>query len=91
MVVDLYTGEAIDVYYDTVSWKTMNRATKMPVDYYVIRYSDGTTLPDTIHGVTGIVANNMLLKNSDGKWQFNEAQVKWDGNELKMKDKYGPK
>lgn len=91
VIVDLYTGEAIDIYYDTVSWKTMNKTTKMPVDYYVIRYADANTLPDTVHGVTGIISNNLIWKNKDGKWMFNDAQVKWDGKELKMKDKYGRK
>jgi hypothetical protein len=91
VIVDLYTGEAIDVYYDTVSWRTMNKVSNMPVDYYVIRYSDNTTIPDTVHGVTGIIVNDLIVKNSDGKWMLDEARVKWDGTEFKMKDKYGRK
>jgi hypothetical protein len=91
VIVDLASGETIDIYYDTLSWKTMNKTSSMPVDYYIIRYSDNTTPPDTVHGVTGIIVNNMIQKNTDGKWMFNEARVKWDGKEFKMKDKYGRK
>ena len=88
-IVDLSTGEAIDIYYDTVSWRTVNKSTTQPVDYYIIRY-DNNVAPDTVHGVTGIIVNN-LIWNDNGKWAFNDAKVKWDGNEFKMKDKYGRK
>ncbi len=89
--VDLYTGETVDVYYDTLSWRTLNRVNNMPVDYYIIRYTDDTMVPDTVHGVTGIIVNNLIWKDDAGKWTFNEDKVKWDGKELKMKDKYGRK
>lgn len=87
--VDLNTGETITVYYDTVSWQTLNKTTNMPVDYYIIIHDNGTR--DTVHGITGIIVNDLIWKNSDGKWVFNEDKVKWDGSELKMKDKYGRK
>lgn len=90
-VVDLYTGETIAVYYDTVTWRTMNKANDVPVDYYVIKYNKAGSMPDTVHGVTGIIVNGMIWKNNDGKWMLNDAVVKWDGNEWKMKDKYGRK
>jgi len=90
-VVDLYTGQTIDVYYDTVNWRTVNKVNNLPVDYYVIRYSDPTHFSDTVHGVTGIIVNNLLWKNNEGSWAFNDAKVKWDGDEFKMKDKYGRK
>ena len=87
-IVDLYTGQTMDVYYDTVSWKTINRANSLPVDFYVVRYDEKTA--DTVHGVTGLVVNNMITQK-EGKWNFNDARVKWDGEELKVKDKYGRK
>jgi hypothetical protein len=88
--VDLYTGETITVYYDTLSWATVNKVTLQPVEYYVIKYNDRPTY-DTVHGITGIVTNGLLIKSDDGKWTFNDAKVKWDGKELKMKDAYGRK
>ena len=90
-IVDLSTGETIDIYYDTVTWKSINRVSKLPVDYYVIRYADATKMPDTVHGVTGLIVNDLIWKNDEGKWMFNDAKVKWDGNELRMKDRYGRK
>jgi hypothetical protein len=90
-VLDLYNGEPIEVYYDTVTWRTVNVQTKAPVDYYVIRYKATDMKPDTVHGITGIVVNDLLMKNAEGKWTLNDARVKWDGNEWKMKDKYGRK
>jgi len=88
--VDLSTGETISVYYDTLKWVTVNKVTMQPVDWYVIRYSDRTDY-DTVHGVTGIISNGMVMKGTDGSWAFDEAKVKWDGTELKMKDKWGRK
>jgi hypothetical protein len=33
----------------------------------------------------------LILKNGEGKWAFNDAKVKWDGKEQKVKDRYGRK
>lgn len=88
-LVDLATGEKIAIYYDTVAWKTINKTTSQPVEYYIIQYNDNTPA-DTVHGVTGIIVNN-LITNSNGQWMFNDTKVKWDGSELKMKDRYGRK
>jgi hypothetical protein len=90
-IVDLYSSDTVDIYYDTLTWRTMNKASNQPVDYYIIRYSDLTQSPDTVHGVTGIIVNDLIVKSDDNKWAFNEAKVKWDGKEMKMKDKYGRK
>jgi hypothetical protein len=89
-IVDLNTGETINVYYDTESWRTINKATSQPVDFYIITYAN-TMTSDTVHGITGLIVNNLIMKDAEGKWAFNDAKVKWDGNELKMKDKYGRK
>ena len=87
--VDLNTGETISVYYDTLKWVTVNKVTTMPVDWYVIKYTDRADY-DTVHGVSGIIANGMVVK-TDAGWAFDDNKVKWDGNELKMKDRYGRK
>ena len=89
-IMDLSTGETIDVYYDTGEWRTVNRANNQSVDFYVISYP-ATSTYDTVHGVTGLIVNNMITKNAEGKWTFDDTKVKWDGKELKMKDKYGRK
>lgn len=90
-IIDLSTGETVDVYYDTLTWTTVNRVTTKPVDYYIIRYTDASMMPDTVHGVTGIIVNDLIWKDNAGQWAFNDSRVKWDGKELKMKDKYGRK
>jgi hypothetical protein len=90
-IIDLSTGESIDVYYDTLSWKTINRLSNQPVDYYIIRYADNTMMPDTVHGITGIIVNDLIVRNDANQWAFRTDRVKWDGTELKMKDKYGRK
>jgi hypothetical protein len=89
-VVDLYTGETIDIYYDTVTWRSINRVSTQPVEYYIVRYDNPAMRPDTVHGITGLIVNDLLVKEND-KWMFDQAKVKWDGSELRMKDKYGRK
>lgn len=88
--VDLNSGQTIEVYYDTVNWVTVNKVTSEPVDWYIIHYTDRADY-DTVHGVTGIIANGMVIRDNEGKWMFDESKVKWDGEELKMKDRYGRK
>jgi hypothetical protein len=90
-IIDLYSSDTVDIYYDTLTWRTMNRVTNQPVEYYIIRYSDPSQSPDTVHGVTGIIVNDLIVRTDDNKWAFNEKKVKWDGKEMKMKDKYGRK
>ncbi len=87
--VDLYSGETITVYYDTLTWQTINKVTMKPVEYYIVKYPDQNVY-DTVHGVTGLVTNGLIMQK-EGKWQFDDAKVKWDGTELKMKDRYGRK
>jgi hypothetical protein len=83
--VDLYTGQPIDIYYDPVRYVTINRATKLPIDYYVINSVD------TVHGLSGLIVNGMLLKEKDGKYKLDNGKVKFDGDELKLKDAQGRK
>ena len=81
VIVDLYTGDTIDVIYDEVKYVTLNRVTGLPVDYYII-----TNTMDTVQGITGLVVNNNLLLGQDKKYKLDETKVKWDGNELKVKE-----
>jgi hypothetical protein len=83
--VDIYTGLPIDIYYDPTRYVTINRTTNLPVDYYVINSAD------TVHGMSGLVVNGMLLKEKDGKYKLDNGKVKFDGDELKLKDAAGRK
>lgn len=83
--MDLYTGQPIDIYYEPARYVTLNRATNLPVDFYVINSAD------TVHGMSGLVVNGMLLKQKDGKYKLDEGKVKFDGDELKLKDAEGRK
>jgi hypothetical protein len=84
-IVDLYTGQPIDIYYDPGRYVTINRTTNLPVDFYVINSAD------TVHGISGLIVNGMLLKEKDGKYKLDNGKVKFDGDELKLKDSEGRK
>jgi hypothetical protein len=88
-ITDLRSGDPVELYYDTAVWKSMNRTTNQPVEYYVIHYTDPSKKADTVHGITGLIVNGLVWKNDAGNWQMNNARLKWDGNELKIKDRYG--
>lgn len=75
--LDLYTGTPVDIYYDTVRYMTINRKTRMPVDYYIIN-------EDTVHGMTGLVVNNMLIKSPDGKYRLDERKVVIVGDDMRI-------
>lgn len=78
-IIDLSTNAPIDIYYDPVTYRTINRVTTLPVEFYVINSVD------TVHGATGLIVNGMLLKAPDGKYKLNDGFVKVDGDEIKMK------
>ena len=84
-IVDLYTGQPIDIWYDPAKYVTINRATSQPVDFYVVNNTD------TVHGVTGLVVNGMILKEKDNKYKLDNSKVKWEGDELKIKETNGRK
>jgi hypothetical protein len=82
-LTDLYTGEPVDIYYDTTRYVTINRATNMPVEYYVINNVD------TVQGMTGLVVNNMLIKQPNGKYKLNNKKVKISGDDLLVAEPEG--
>lgn len=87
-VVNLRTGETIQPEYRNGQFLDQNN---QAVDYYIIRYNNLDLVPDTVHGVTGIVVNGSLYKNSMNNWDLDPAKVKWDGNSWKVKNKKGYK
>ena len=77
---DLSTGESIDIWYDAVGMRTLNKKTGALVDFYVNR-----TTNDTVLGRGKFVVNGYVIKGDDGKWKLNDGKVKVDGDELKVK------
>jgi hypothetical protein len=94
--LDLSTNEYISVEKDTTNGMLVNPKTGEPVDIYV-----DTKTHDTIYGQTGEVVNGKVQKTDEGKWivkmdgdEFkakseseNNAKVKIEGNEYKLKHK----
>jgi hypothetical protein len=78
-ILDLSTNTPIDIYYDTLQFRTVNRVTNAPVEFYILNNMD------TVHGATGLVVNGLLLKAKDGTYKLDEAKVKIDGDEMKIK------
>jgi hypothetical protein len=78
-VMDLSTNAPIEIYYDTLQFRTVNRVTNAPVEFYILNNAD------TVHGATGLVVNGLLLKAADGTYKLDNAKVKVDGDEMKIK------
>lgn len=79
--VDIYTGEPIEIWYDTGKHMTMNQATRMPVEFYI-----NTSNWDTVYGRGQFVVNNFIIRDVDGRYKLDENKVKIDGDEIKIKD-----
>lgn len=77
---DLNTGESINVWYDAVGMRTLNKKTGALVDFYV-----NTSTNDTVFGRGKFVVNGYVIQGDDGKWKLNDGKVKVDGDELKVK------
>jgi hypothetical protein len=78
-ITDLSTSAPIEIYYDTLKFQTVNRVNNAPIEFYILNSTD------TIHGATGLVVNGLLLRAADGKYQLDDARVKVDGDEMKIK------
>ena len=77
---DLNSGETIEIWYDAVGIRTLNKKTGAPVEFYV-----NTVTNDTVFGRGRFVVNGYVIKGDDGKWKLNDGKVKVDGDELKVK------
>jgi hypothetical protein len=78
-ITELSTNTPIEIYYDTLKFQTVNRISNAPVEFYILNNTD------TIHGATGLVVNGLLLKAKDGTYKLDDAKVKIDGDEMKIK------
>jgi hypothetical protein len=77
---DLNSGETIDIWYDKVGMRTLNKKTGGPVEFYI-----NTSTQDTVFGRGRFIVNNHIIKGEDGKWKLDDGKVKVDGDELKVK------
>lgn len=77
---DLNTGETVDIWYDAVGIRTLNKKTGAPVEFYI-----NTATNDTVFGRGRFVVNGYVIKGDDGKWKLDDGKVKVDGDELKVK------
>jgi len=60
---------------------TYNRETDKPVKFYV-----NTNTGDTIYGKGRFVVNGYIVRGEDGTYKLDDAKVKIDGDEIKIKD-----
>ena len=77
---DLGMGETVEIWYDAVGLRTLNKKTGAPIEFYV-----NTSTRDTVFGRGRFVVNSYILKGDDGKWKLDDGKVKVDGDELKVK------
>lgn len=81
LYVDIYTGEAIDIWFNPQKMMTINRKTNSPIEFYI-----NTSNWDTVYGKGQFVVNNLIHKGDNGLYHLDENKVKLDGDELKIKD-----
>jgi hypothetical protein len=88
------TAPAASSYIDPVTGATVTRdeatgfyinASGEPVEFYV----DATTM-DTFYGKTGVNVNNAIIHDGDD-WRLDEAKIKVDDDEIKIKNADGSK
>ena len=56
--VDIYTGQPIEIWYDTEKHMTINKATRTPLEFYI-----NTSNWDTVYGRGQFVVNNLMVTN----------------------------
>lgn len=83
--VDLSTGKTVKLTRNETDGTIMNMETSQPVEFYV----DMST-HDTFYAKTGTVVNYALLQE-EGKYKLDDAKIKWEGDELKIKNADGSK
>lgn len=76
---DLNTGKKIYVI-ENENGEAVDSLTNEPVEFYV-----NLETKDTIYGKTGRVVNNVIIKTSEGTYELNEAKIKSEDDEMKIK------
>lgn len=77
--VDLNTNQPVELVWDETNKRALNKATNQPVTLYV-----NTATRDTIYG-PGYIVNHHVIRTDNGSWELDEAKIKRDGDELKIK------
>ena len=77
--INLITGEQVSIVKDTITGIAVDRETQLPVEFYY----DPISL-DTMYQ-SGMVVNNLLIREGEGKYQLDDAKIKIEGDEMKIK------
>lgn len=77
--VNLTSGETVTIVRDPETGIAIDSKTQIPVQFYY----DPVTL-DTMYQ-SGMVVNNLLIKEGDGKYKLDDMKIKIDGDEIKIK------
>jgi hypothetical protein len=80
---ELNTGKTVYIIADPETGWAIDSITRVPVEFYIDR--SGDTLFQS-----GLVVNNALVK-TEGRWTLDEAKIKRDGNDIKIKYPDGSK
>jgi hypothetical protein len=78
--INLSTGADVYIIRDSISGVAIDSLSRNPVQFYY----DPITL-DTLFA-NGLVVNNMLINDGDGKYRLDDTKIKIDGDEIKIKN-----
>lgn len=73
---DLNSGEEVKIISDSLTGLAIDSSSNIPVEFYFDK-----TSRDTFYQ-TGLKVNNLLFKNKEGLYIFNEKKVKINGDEI---------
>ena len=77
--MNLSSGEKVIIVKDPTTGIAIDSKTQIPVQFYY----DPVTL-DTMYQ-SGMVVNNLLIKEGEGKYKLDDMKIKIDGDKMKMK------
>ncbi len=77
--VNLTSGEKVNIVKDPATGIAIDSKTQIPVQFYY----DPVTL-DTMYQ-SGMVVNNLLIKEGKGKYKLDDMKIKIDGDKIKIK------
>jgi len=77
--INLSTGEDVYIISDSISGVAIDSISRSPIQFYY----DPITL-DTLFA-NGLIVNNMLINDGDGKYRLDDTKIKIDGDEIKIK------
>ena len=78
--INLSTGQDVYIISDSISGVAIDSLSRSPIQFYY----DPITL-DTLYA-NGLIVNNMLINDGDGKYRLDDTKIKIDGDEIKIKN-----